>query len=85
MSNFMPDFSQKDYDLIINALEYKRGHYIPGDKVYNEYGEIIEKEKSKCCCLEGINEPLYLSCMFFASRYNIHRYETCGVDDSSKL
>ena len=47
MTNFMPDFSQKDYDLIINALEYKRGYYIHGDRVYNEYGQIIEEMKRR--------------------------------------
>ena len=47
MSNFMPDFSQKDYAVIIDALEYKQGHYIPGDRMYNEYGDIINELKRR--------------------------------------
>ena len=47
MTKFMPDFSQKDYAVIINALEYKQGHYIPGDKMYNEYKEIIAELKRR--------------------------------------
>ena len=43
----MPDFSKKDYSVIIDALEYKQGHYIPGDRMYNEYGEIIEELKRR--------------------------------------
>lgn len=43
----MPDFSKKDYAVIIDALEHKQGHYIPGDKMYNEYGEIIEEMKKR--------------------------------------
>ena len=41
----MIDFSKKDYAVIIEALEYKQGHYIPGDRMYNEYQEIIEEFK----------------------------------------
>jgi hypothetical protein len=47
MSKFMPDFSKKDYAVIIEALEYKQGHYVPGDKMYNEYGEIIVEMKRR--------------------------------------
>ena len=43
----MIDFSKKDYAVIIEALEYKQGHYIPGDRMYNEYQEIIEEFKKK--------------------------------------
>jgi len=43
----MPDFSQKDYAVIIDALEYKQGHYIPGDRMYNEYGDIINELKRR--------------------------------------
>lgn len=47
MTKFMPDFSKKDYAVIIEALEYKQGHYIPGDRMYNEYGDIIEELKRR--------------------------------------
>jgi len=47
MTNFMPDFSKKDYEVIIDALEYKQGHYIPGDRMYNEYGDIIKELKRR--------------------------------------
>ena len=47
MTKFMPDFSKKDYAVIIDALEYKQGHYIPGDRMYNEYAEIIEELKRR--------------------------------------
>ena len=47
MTKFMPDFSQKDYAVIIDALEYKQGHYIPGDRMHKEYGEIIEELKRR--------------------------------------
>ena len=47
MTKFMPDFSKKDYAVIIEALEYKQRHYIPGDRMYNEYGDIIQELKRR--------------------------------------
>jgi len=47
MTKFMPDFSKKDYALIIGALERRQGNYIPGDKMYNEYGDLIEELKRR--------------------------------------
>ena len=44
----MPDFSKQDYDLIINAVDYRRSHYMVGDAFYNELSDIIiELEKRK--------------------------------------
>ena len=43
----MPDFSKKDYALIIGALERRQGNYITGDKMYNEYGDLIEELKRR--------------------------------------
>ena len=37
----MPDFSQQDYELMIDAIDYKRSHYMVGDAFYNELSEII--------------------------------------------
>ena len=47
MTKFMPDFSKKDYALIIGALERRQGNYIPGDRMYNEYGDLIEELKRR--------------------------------------
>ena len=47
MTKFMPDFSQKDYAVIIGALEHRQGHYIPGDKMYTEYSDLIEELKRR--------------------------------------
>ena len=41
MTKFMPDFSQQDYELMINAIDYRRSHYMVGDAFYNELSEII--------------------------------------------
>tara|TARA_B100001094_G_scaffold216396_1_gene210512 strand:+ start:692 stop:862 length:171 start_codon:yes stop_codon:yes gene_type:complete len=47
MTKFMPDFSKTEYAVIIEALQYKQGHYIPGDRMYKEYEEIIEELKRR--------------------------------------
>tara|TARA_Y100000994_G_scaffold232909_1_gene220512 strand:- start:752 stop:934 length:183 start_codon:yes stop_codon:yes gene_type:complete len=41
MTKFMPDFSQQDYELMIDAIDYRRSHYMVGDAFYNELSEII--------------------------------------------
>tara|TARA_B100000035_G_scaffold286836_1_gene271430 strand:- start:669 stop:824 length:156 start_codon:yes stop_codon:yes gene_type:complete len=37
----MRDFTAYQYTLILEALEKKRNAFIPGDKLYNDYNEII--------------------------------------------
>ena len=43
----MPDFSKQDYDLIINAVDYRRSHYTVGDAFYNELSDIIVELKKR--------------------------------------
>ena len=43
----MHDFSKTEYAVIIEALQYKQGHYIPGDRMHKEYKEIIEELKRR--------------------------------------
>ena len=33
--------------VFFDLLEYKQGHYIPGDRMYNEYGDIINELKRR--------------------------------------
>ena len=48
MTKFMPDFSQQDYALMIDAIDYRRSHYTVGDAFYNELSDIIvELERRK--------------------------------------
>ena len=51
MTKFMPDFSQQDYELMIDAIDYRRSHYTVGDAFYNELSDIIEElERRKVGC-----------------------------------
>ena len=43
MTNFMPNFSQADYDIMIRELSIRRGVYMVGDAFYNELDEIIKE------------------------------------------
>ena len=48
MTKFMPDFSKKDYELMIDAIDYRRSYYTVGDAFYNELSDIIaELERRK--------------------------------------
>ena len=47
MTKFMPDFSQQDYALMIDAIDYRRSHYTVGDAFYNELSDIIEELERK--------------------------------------
>ncbi len=44
---FFPDFSQQDYDKIIECVEHRQGHYTVGDAFYNELGELVEELKHR--------------------------------------
>ena len=43
MIKFFPDFTKKDYELIVSALEQKQVNYVVGDRMYNEYGDLIKE------------------------------------------
>ena len=45
--NFFPDFSQQDYDKIIECVERRQHNYVCGDKVYNELGSIANELKRR--------------------------------------
>jgi|TARA_B100000035_G_scaffold155894_1_gene132809 hypothetical protein len=42
-TEFMPDFSKQDYKLIIDALKKRQTSYIAGDRMYKEYGKLINE------------------------------------------
>ena len=44
---FFPDFSQQDYDKIIECVEHRQGHYLVGDAVYNELGALASELKHR--------------------------------------
>ena len=46
-TKFFPDFSQQDYDKIIECVEHRQGHYMVGDAVYNELGELVSELKHR--------------------------------------
>ena len=47
MKKFFPDFSQKDYEKIIECVEHRQGHYSVGDAFYNELGDIASELKRR--------------------------------------
>ena len=46
-SKFFPDFTQKEYDQIIESVEHRQHHFVCGDKVYNELGNIADELKRR--------------------------------------
>ena len=54
-TKFMPDLSQQDYALMIDAaIDYRRSHHTVGDAFYNELSDITGKNLSE----ERSEEPL---------------------------
>ena len=46
-TKFFPDFTQKEYDQIIESVERRQHNYVCGDKVYNELGNIADELKRR--------------------------------------
>ena len=44
---FFPDFTQQDYDKIIDCVEHRQRHYMVGDAVYNELGDLASELKRR--------------------------------------
>ena len=44
---FFPDFTRRDYDKIIEAVERRQRNYICGDASYKELGRIAEELKRR--------------------------------------
>ena len=44
---FFPDFSQQDYDKIIDCVEHRQRHYMVGDAFYNELGDLASELKRR--------------------------------------
>ena len=38
-----PLYSDREYELILDALERRRTNFIAGDKMYKEYGALIKE------------------------------------------
>ena len=44
---FFPDFTQQEYDQIIESVERRQHNFVCGDKVYKELGSIADELKRR--------------------------------------
>jgi len=43
----MDNFTKYQYEMIIHAIEHRQASYVVGDKVYNDYDEILNELRNK--------------------------------------
>ena len=43
----MENFTKYQYEMIIHAVEHRQSSYVVGDRMYNDYEEILNELRSK--------------------------------------